>query len=304
MQNMAATYANYPSLPRPWLAMSLQLPAWVELLAVLLGVAAPVAMGLFTVWLVRPHDRWADLSAGLTTALAATLSSFAAGLGWPILLALVVVPSINDLTVVCNTVRTPTLGETGETAHPSQALVERYPDLERVSTDERGPMFMPKIVSDQIVGSIYGIWLGILLALLSCGGLALAGTLAAGYLLRRGDRPRAALLPYLELTLSGTGAVVMLASALLAPVGSTFLDGAPWSTVFLLLLVTGFVTLGVMQRWPWLLRLALAFVWVLLFAQAGGRLPWRLAGPIYVFTAFLLACHAARRWRRPIVEAT
>src|SRR5690242_18727536 len=74
-RNLAATYDRYPSLARPWLAADLALPGWLQLAALLVGLAGPIAMGAIAVWLNRPRDAWADLSAGLTTALAATLTA-------------------------------------------------------------------------------------------------------------------------------------------------------------------------------------------------------------------------------------
>src|SRR5262249_17121628 len=67
LRNCAATYDKFPSLARPWLARDLGLPEWLILPLSLLGCVLPFAMGLATVWLVRPRDFWADLSAGITT---------------------------------------------------------------------------------------------------------------------------------------------------------------------------------------------------------------------------------------------
>src|SRR4051794_9537292 len=99
-RNVSATYARFPSLERPWVACDLSLPGWLVAMSLLIGLAAPVAMGVVTVWLARPADAWADVSAGLTTALAGTLSAFVACVGWPVVLAFVVVPSIADLTLM------------------------------------------------------------------------------------------------------------------------------------------------------------------------------------------------------------
>src|SRR5262249_30715027 len=86
LHNCAATYAKFPSLPRPWLAVDLDLPGPVLILFGALGVAAPFAMGLAAALLARPRDRWEDLSAGVNTALAGTLSGYASGLGWAVTL--------------------------------------------------------------------------------------------------------------------------------------------------------------------------------------------------------------------------
>jgi hypothetical protein len=54
-RNAAATYARYPSIERPALATELPLPAWLSAAALLIGLAAPLGLGVATVWLVRPR---------------------------------------------------------------------------------------------------------------------------------------------------------------------------------------------------------------------------------------------------------
>src|SRR5262245_48838077 len=82
-RNMAETYDQYPSLTRPWLANDFDVPGVVCVFAVIIGVIGPMATGAAAVWLARTRDAWADLSAGVSAAVAATLSAFAAGIGWP-----------------------------------------------------------------------------------------------------------------------------------------------------------------------------------------------------------------------------
>ena len=74
-RNMAETYESYPSLKSPWLATNLDLPGWLLAISFVIGLIAPFAMGIATVWLVRSRDVWSDLSAGLSTAMASTIAS-------------------------------------------------------------------------------------------------------------------------------------------------------------------------------------------------------------------------------------
>src|SRR5262245_23104556 len=61
-QNVAATYAKYPSVERPWLAREFSLSTSLVALCVVLGFLGPLFMGLATAWLVRSKDCWGDLS--------------------------------------------------------------------------------------------------------------------------------------------------------------------------------------------------------------------------------------------------
>ncbi len=296
LQNCAASYAHFPSLPAPWLAVDLALPSWLVALLALLGIALPFMMGLATVWLVRPADFWADVSAGLTTGLASTLSSLAAGIGWMAILALTVVPSIADLTWFGNATRRPA-GAEREAVHPSASLVEHYPDLADQPADERGGRFMAKIVADQVLGSAWGVWLGLVLALSTCGGLGFCSTLAAGYLWRRGGSPGTIVLPYLELTVSSSLLIGLLIREIAFKAG--FVHGPekmPLAALLWLTWLSGVVALAVVQRWRWTIRLALAITWVVVFWQAAGHwVPWYQAGLAYLGSAILLAQHWLRR---------
>src|SRR5258707_15832181 len=44
-RNMAATYDQYPSLARPWLAADVQVPGLLQVLAIIVGVLGPMATG-------------------------------------------------------------------------------------------------------------------------------------------------------------------------------------------------------------------------------------------------------------------
>ncbi len=291
-RNMAATYDQYPSLARPWLASEVSLPGWLLPAALLLGLAGPVAMGAVAVWLAGPRDAWADLSTGLTTALAGTLAAFVSCIGWPVVLALVVVPAIADLTLVCDTAAGPA------DARAAQPLVQRYPDLGETETGRRGGTFMAKLVSDQVSGGAHAVWVGMLLAALTAGSLALIGAVAAGHLARRGEALRRCVVPYLEMTLPTTVTTGLLTATVLTPLWWTVgVNPYPVGPFVLagLVAITALMVTGAVRRWSWLPRLALALVWVKLLVAARPGADAGLATALAVgLVGVLLVLH----WRR------
>jgi hypothetical protein len=171
----------------------------------------------------------------------------------------------------------------------------RYTDLERVEPPVRGQVLMAKVVADQSMGAAHAVWLGMLMAWLNVGMLAVGGTLAAGFLGRRGDRRRACVLPYLEMTLP-------LSVTLAVTLGSSF--SSAWSTVtagFLPLVglvgLTGLAVAGAVGRWSWVLRLSLAFTWlVLLIHLTHSSVPWFVPVLAVALTAFVLFRHLMARY--------
>jgi hypothetical protein len=267
-RNMAATYDQYPSLPRPWLAADFQVPVVLSLLAVIIGAVGPMATGVVAVWLARTRDAWADLSAGVSAAVAATLSAFAAGIGFPVVLALVVVPSIADLT---------TLSE----SKAAEAAAKRYPDLNQVEPAKRGEKLMPKIVADQIAGGANAVWVGLLIAGLTAGSHTLVGAFAAGYLRRRGETVRTGILPYVELTLPPTLTLALVVSTVLTPVWHVIAGENPfaigWTSLFGLAAGAALIVAAVALRWPGWLRLALGLTWFLVLIESKNpMIPWIL----------------------------
>ncbi|MDB5311009.1 MAG: hypothetical protein JWO38_5211 [Gemmataceae bacterium] len=297
LKNVSDTYSQYPSLQPPWLARDVSPPGVVLIPLAVLGAVAPFGMGLATAWLVRSKDRWGEVSAGLTTALTGTLAAYAVGIGWAVVLATVVVPSIWDLTLFGDSTKAP-----AEAAgKPSDVLAERYPDLKEQPADERGGKFFAKIVADQVVGSAYGVWLGVGLSLATVGLLGFCGTLAGGWLLRRGGSCRSIAVPYFELTVSTSVAVGQL---ILAAAGLG--NSMTWFRAVCLVAITTLVVVGVVDRWHWLLRVAIAATWGLVLWGAGlgdsaSGLPAPVAYLTYGVLGFLLVRHWFFSARRPAV---
>jgi hypothetical protein len=288
LKNVANTYAKYPSLPAPWLAQEISLPSIILVPVVILGAVAPFGMGLATAWLVRSKDRWQDISAGLTTALTGSLAAYVASIGWAVSLATVVVPSISDLTLFGDS----TKASIEPNGKPSDVLAERYPDLKETAANERGGQFFAKIVSDQVIGSANGVWLGVGLSLATVGLLGFFGTLAGGWLLRGGGSRWSIVVRYAELTVSTSLSAALILSA--------FLDvGMPitWLGTSCLIATTALVITGSIGRWHWLLRITIAVTWVLVLSGAG--IDRRTSTPIAI-AAYLaygtMGCLFLRHW--------
>lgn len=204
---------------------------------------------------------------------------------------MVVVPSIADMTLFGNATKTPAEA----TAKPSDVLAERYPDLKDQPEDQRGGKFFAKIVADQVVGSAYGVWLGVGFSLVTVGGLGFFGTLAGGWLLRRGG---SVVVPYFELTVSTSLAAARLLSG---PVGV----GPPisWFGAVCLVAATALVVVGVVNRWHWLLRVSVAAAWAMVAwgvgLDGGGRLPALVGYLTYGVLGFLLVRHLFVTARQP-----
>jgi hypothetical protein len=108
-------------------------------------------------------------------------------------------------------------------------------------------------------GIPYGIWLGMLSALLILGLMFIVEMLAAGALLRRHVRVRRMIGPYLELVLPAT-LVILLAGAVIFRFARDQLSQHSW--YLLVLPLVALALTGVLRRWHWTLRALLHAGWV------------------------------------------
>lgn len=277
-RNIAATYAQFPQLSPPALA-ALQLPRWITPAAFVLGAALALAAGPLVDRFVRGRDAWDDAQAGITAGLGATLTALVVGLGPVVVLALSVVPSIADLTLL---------------GSPTELPAARYADLKETDPTRQGGTLMAKVVSDQIDGTFRGVGAAVLLALLAAGAVTLIGTLAAGYLRRRGWAFRACVLPYLELTALPAVTATLLGSASLmrgadVPVA---LGAAAVLALTSVVAVTG--------GWPVVLRVCVVLTWGVLVGGAADVGPAWLGVVAVVLTAALVV---RQRWQAGALPA-
>lgn len=199
VRNGQSTYQSFATLEPPAvLRYWPELPGWFFPIGFVFGCVLTLGMGPAVIALTRPRHSWNDLTLGLATGFVGGVTSFLTGLGWAVVLALSIVVSIADLRLFSQATRV-----TVAPKHASDVLADRYPDLKEVAPSKRGELFMGKIVSDQVTGSLTGIWIGMLLSLGVVGGGATVETLVAGYLWRRSGRFWYCVVPYLEIMLSG-----------------------------------------------------------------------------------------------------
>jgi hypothetical protein len=308
LRDGAVTYEDYfPSVHPPLLAAFSALPDWSLVPLGALALGACLSMGLLTVWAVRPRDRRGDLAAGLATGLVAGLTAFTVAAGWGAVIALAILPSLPDLGLLAQAGR-------GEGA---SALVEAYPDLERVAPEERGAMLSHKITCDIALRAPLGIWLGLLAALGVFGVVSTAEALAAGHLLRQRQRAGAVLASYLELVLPGffllwsVGFLIRFVvlglpepreapgfDLVLTPARSFGSAARPyftWLPMLLRVALLGLACAGVLRRWPGPVRAALYLAWLALFLRvAGAGAPWLVDAAAYAGLLLVLALY----WRR------
>jgi predicted Ser/Thr protein kinase len=285
----SAVYANdFPSCEPPLLALGSVGPDWLFALARALGAVALFGMGLFAVLIVRPRDRWGDVGAGLATGLVAGITGFTTSMGWKTVLGATLLSSWGDLALLGRACQPQELvppaagGAAQGRPHPSDVLVEKYPDLRAVPPNQRGEVLARKIAYDLALRIQLGIWAGMVGAMVLFTVFATVEAVAAGYLLRRRGRVLAILLPYAELVvpclmaITGPAAMVRFSTvtASLASGAGEFdlavlakreyaVLGAllTWPVVLLFAVLTVLAVVGVTRGWRWQLRLALYALW-------------------------------------------
>jgi hypothetical protein len=200
----------------------------------------------------------------LTTAATASAAAYVLWIGWVVTIGMVIVPSISDMSLLANSSRTPAEA----TVLPSDMLTVSYPELKATPADDRGQLFSNKIESDQVVGSIYGVWFGVILSIAAIGLPAFCGTLAGAWLLRRGGSQWSNLLCYLELTVATAVPLGLLVFQFLR-VGFMFGQPINWLRYAAVAIVSAAVVTGVMSRWSWPIRLVTAFAWAMILMGVG-----------------------------------
>jgi Flp pilus assembly protein TadD len=258
MGQMAPLYAHLPSVPRPWFTYSPPLPSWWQPVSIVAIVVLLSMMGFATAVLVRPTTRHAAVAAGLAVGFLSAVTAFALSLGWGPLSIKTIFPIQEDLTLLGDAAFTRT--GPGQ-PHPSDRLLARYPDLEKIPERNRGGLLAGKLMGDMLGGLITGLWWGMLLSLLICLVPAVSGTVAAWSLLKRYGRARSALLPSIELGGSVAIFAVLCGYFVIGPLlGALVPPEVGW--VVAMFMAVGLAVAGIWQHWPILLRVVLHGAWI------------------------------------------
>lgn len=313
-QNAQRTYEYFPSLQRPWLlSFDWRAPStWREhpafvVPSIVIGIAAIALMGLFVVLVVKPRDRWSDIGAGISSGIVCGITSFLMGVSQAVLLALVVVPQLQDMQLLahgCFDIELQGEEEMGPIEPAAEQLLRKYPDLASMEPEHRVRIFS-KIIADMVVAVFMAVWHSFFGCLVLAVGVVVCQTMAAGYVVRSRQRWHHILFPYLELSVP--------AALLYLLIAGPFVTLAPpelqiWSAGALLTLaiLTLLVVVGVRLHWPWPLRTLMFIVAVTIWGRSSGisginYIPIPAHMLLYIALA-ALAVHYYHRFRRTLPE--
>jgi predicted Ser/Thr protein kinase len=238
----------------PWLSLLFEAAQKVMRLEVYLLMAFVLSStGLGTVLLVRPKDRAADIAAGAITGLIGGVTMFTLSLAWVMIILTAVEPFDDDLRLLTNTaIYFPNYGD------DRQKLWDKYPEVLRPYLDQqtvplhshysqRGNALYREIRKDITKRIAIGIWLGMLIVVIYAELGCVCTTIAAGALMRRYGKLRAALLPYLEVAVV-ISALTGLLFAILLYIFTPSKNEAQY-TNFFLILPFWFALFGILLTW-------------------------------------------------------
>jgi tetratricopeptide (TPR) repeat protein len=252
-------YRRLPSVHRPWVLYMPVLPDWFSGMVSVLIMLLLLGTGFVTAVVVRPTTRHAAVAAGLAVGFITAVTTLLMALGG-FMMQMETQSAIEyDLTILSDAAFT--RAAPGE-PHPSDRLLARYPDLQRVPPGERGHLIRDKILGDSLAGILVGLWLGAASALLLSLVPLVSGTVAAWSLLQRHGSVLGALFPYTELTFTVTILAGVIVHWVLGPLATSYIlfPEVPW-----LLAVLAASSLGVIAiclRWPITVRLLVHLVWI------------------------------------------
>jgi hypothetical protein len=230
----AAAAQLFPDLVLPWPArLALALPEWVLDLHSYFWLLGYGGLGLFTALLVRPRDRDEDVVAGMAAGLVAGLSAFIfSGYATTIILRTYTDDVLKrDLNLLAAGYREPQL----------DPLADAHPSLVGMSAEEQTEAIRLRFTALAIQHMPHSL-LAMLVYSLSLGGACgVAGTMAAGWLLRT-RRLRDIWIPYLALAVP---LMPLISALLLFPAGVSNLMQA-----FIRSFMTAVTVLALVRHWP------------------------------------------------------
>ncbi len=260
----AAVYRQLPGIEPPLLAIPWRVsPGWGRLVYIV-TVLLIAASGLVPAMLIRPKNRAADVAAGAITGLVAAITAIAIAYGWWGVLVTTVDPINEDLQLLS---RAAWEAQANPDDRPAAGrLLHKYPDLQGIPAASRGDVLYHKLRADLTARIPLGIWLGILFMLAVCESVCIAGTMAAGPLVRQHGRAAAVVLPYLEIVIPSTALLLLACGMLLNPwIKKT--DVEVWHLIMAMFLVLAII--AALRRWPWFVRLLLQAGWMFVIILLG-----------------------------------
>lgn len=241
-------------LPRdlhPVLSHLPKTPGWLHAVQQFVLVVLLVMAGLIVVALVRPRNRPADFIAGILSGLAAAAIWFLLCLSWG-----GVYGKMQNTTQDLIDIKQAEASE----SLPSRVLA-RYPELQNVEPVKQIPTAWVLARHRQVIDAAFGMIQATITSLLIFVPALLCETMLAGWLTRKRESVRAAVLPYLEI---GIPFGVILANfmmlQLLIWLGLAGTTVPMWmSTLLYVPLIAAVIAAIKQSHWPW--RVVLHALW-------------------------------------------
>jgi hypothetical protein len=262
LHSLAFGYDRLPGVTRPWLVPDWEPPHWATSVLLVVVASANGAGGLLLVALARTRSRAADLAAGGSAGLLATMGYLLFGGVWAHLIVATMNPTAEDRQLLSQAA-----WSTGEHSGQSAAerLLEKYPDLKAVPPPERGAVLSAKIQAETIIaiGGTLTVFTVLMLGL----GIPFAAvtTAVAGLLLRGRGRGRllSVIVPYCEASVPTWMLLILLTGLLLKLHLGEELGVLPASLLCAVPIAPAVV--GAIRGWHWTVRAALQATWLAWF---------------------------------------
>ena len=264
---------TFPSLPVPWWSLAVRVPQWLMSASFAFLMLVSCTAGLFTVLIVRPRNRFAEIATGLVTGTTSAFVMFLFGASWYCITWIAHVPPSGDLWLLHQSaVARATSGYQPE----ADPLVQTYPDLRERSEAERTAALMRKFSFDSDSRIPLALLTALALSLFVCEAVCVGGVLMAGYTLRRHGWKRRAIWPYCGLAIPATVLWGVLLNQLLQTivVGVLSFRLPDLLEITLLPLVIA-VVMGQLRSWPRASLVMLHVAWASVFLLALISRSWR-----------------------------
>ncbi len=117
-----------------------------------------VGIGIGMIGLIKPKNREVGMVAAITAGLLAGILAYTISLGWAPMSQHAVNRGVHDIQLISDSMW---VQSDRERELARQALVQRYPGLDRLKSQSRGDVVYRKIIRDQTLGIPKGMWVGI-----------------------------------------------------------------------------------------------------------------------------------------------
>jgi eukaryotic-like serine/threonine-protein kinase len=320
-QETSESYANFPSLPKPWIAhLDLAIPDWLITAAIVCGLLLLLGTGVTIQWIIQTKDRWGDALAGVATGTIAGATAFTLILGPASAISQAVrhrmrysvQSSLQQAWTVWDPHGPSEWPVPPELVSVEKELLSKYPDLAKLPRNERSNALQARQRADVSLAILNSIWWSAASGMSGFLGMCTFTAVFGGYLRRgvgvwkmkalRSRKEWLFALSFAELGLFTLPLmmfpfVVMLdafrfSNVLLPPLGQLLPCWAAWLVAMM----------GVARGWPIPIRYAL-YLLDYLFAKVVGDGISQLKFPTdAVIAAAFVVLFAFQLWRRAVAR--